>query len=81
MAFNLVLIMHCKISSSCGSNLLKDGSKQSLIGENCNFWEKEEEDREINRGSSAQDADGSWNCLFKSKLWFEILQKYFLFYL
>lgn len=53
MAFNLVLIVHFKIPSSCGSNLLKDRSKQSLIGENCNFWEKEEEDREINRGSSA----------------------------
>lgn len=47
MAFNLVLIMHCKIPSSCGSNLLKDRSIHSLIGENCKFWEKEEEEEKF----------------------------------
>ena len=33
----LVLIMQCKITSSYGSNLLKDRSKHSLAGEECDF--------------------------------------------
>lgn len=33
----LVLIMQCKITSSYGSNLLKDRSKHSLVGEECDF--------------------------------------------
>jgi len=41
----LVLIMRCRIASSCGSNLLKDRSKSSSVGKDVMLggWEQEGE--------------------------------------
>lgn len=44
----LVLITHCKMAISCGSNLLKDRSKWSSAGEKSNVGGLGEEEREVN---------------------------------
>lgn len=44
----LVLITHCKMAISCGSNLLKDRSKWSSAGKKVILGGWEEEEREVN---------------------------------
>lgn len=83
----LLLITHCKMVHSCGSDVLKDRSKHSSLGKRVIFGESRGErnkfcrkgEKEILLLSFVQANLWSWKCDYKSTLAFEVL-KYFIFY-